>query len=220
MKISSKENPTNNISHTDRWEKRYQELVEFKKEFGHCNVPGRWAENKQLGRWVDNQRYFFKCRKLSVERVQRLRHIGFRFNPRDESWNEVYALLMEFKKSQGHCNVPEKGSGNTKLARWIIDQRIKWKKGKLSEAHIQRLNRLGFVWQMHDASWDGMYSRLLRFKDKWGHCELSYKLGEDKQLSRWVRTQRTRRNRGLLKDERITLLDEIGFKWLQTFKNP
>eukprot|EP00803_Ostreobium_quekettii_P008369 evm.model.scf_648.3 EVM.evm.TU.scf_648.3 scf_648:22258-26753(-) len=36
-----------------RWQQRFNELVEFQKEHGHCNVPRDWPENPQLGDWVN-----------------------------------------------------------------------------------------------------------------------------------------------------------------------
>jgi predicted helicase len=38
------------------WEQRFSELVSYKDEYGHCNVPRGYAENPQLGTWVKVQR--------------------------------------------------------------------------------------------------------------------------------------------------------------------
>lgn len=34
------------------WSERYNELLNFKKIFGHCNVPQKYKNNPQLGVWV------------------------------------------------------------------------------------------------------------------------------------------------------------------------
>jgi hypothetical protein len=34
------------------WGKRFQQLREFKVQFGHCRVPQRYAANPKLGPWV------------------------------------------------------------------------------------------------------------------------------------------------------------------------
>ncbi|CAJ1959166.1 unnamed protein product [Cylindrotheca closterium] len=63
------------------WKQRYQELVEFKKRFGHTKVPKEWPENKQLAGWVRKQRE--QSRRppeesmLTESRKQRLNDIGF-----------------------------------------------------------------------------------------------------------------------------------------------
>jgi hypothetical protein len=97
------------------------------------------------------------------------------------------------------------------LGRWVKTQRIKYKQGKLSKERIRRLERIGFVWRRHDTAWDEMYQKLVRFKDAHGHCDVPTKWNVDRQLGRWVATQRARKK--TLKKERIRRLDEIGFGW-------
>ena len=38
------------------WEVRFQQLVEYKRVHGDCNVPQRYKANPQLGTWVITQR--------------------------------------------------------------------------------------------------------------------------------------------------------------------
>lgn len=40
----------------DNWDKRFQELKEYKQEHGDCKVPSRYSANSSLGQWVTNQR--------------------------------------------------------------------------------------------------------------------------------------------------------------------
>lgn len=39
-------------SQLEQWKQRYQELLEFKDEYGHCLVPLNWATNPSLAHWV------------------------------------------------------------------------------------------------------------------------------------------------------------------------
>ena len=48
----------------DTWQTMYNDLIAFKKREGHCNVP-RNPENKQLGRWCNNQRQAKKKGQLA-----------------------------------------------------------------------------------------------------------------------------------------------------------
>ena len=59
------------------WEARFQQLVEFKTRYGHCNVPR--AAEKSLGQWVSNQRHARKVSKLDANRIRRLEEIGFQW---------------------------------------------------------------------------------------------------------------------------------------------
>ena len=41
--------------HVD-WEERFNELKAYRENYGNCNVPQNYEENKQLGKWVNRQR--------------------------------------------------------------------------------------------------------------------------------------------------------------------
>ena len=62
------------------WEKTYQELVLFKKDFGHCNVPQQWSSNPGLSRWVHRQRQAKRAGKLSAERIGKLQTLGLKWS--------------------------------------------------------------------------------------------------------------------------------------------
>ena len=41
----------------EQWTEKFDELIEFRKERGHCCVPHTFKENPSLARWVKRQRY-------------------------------------------------------------------------------------------------------------------------------------------------------------------
>ena len=67
------------------FEMRCLELIAFKEEFGHCDVPCKYPENKSLGRWCSNTRTTYNRKKkgmkverhLPQSRIERLEEIGF-----------------------------------------------------------------------------------------------------------------------------------------------
>jgi hypothetical protein len=59
------------------WMKRYNELVEYRREFGNCNVPVKYQSQTLLGEWVRRQRQHFKNKSISEERINKLNAIGF-----------------------------------------------------------------------------------------------------------------------------------------------
>lgn len=65
------------------WKRRFEEVVEYKKRFGDCNIPKEWSDNKQLGAWVSTQRKMYKAllagerSSLTPERRSALESIGF-----------------------------------------------------------------------------------------------------------------------------------------------
>ena len=69
-----------------KWKTRYDELIAFKQQHGHCNVPFKYAPNKPLGRWVANQRTSYKLLSqgkpshMTAERQAALEKIGFEWS--------------------------------------------------------------------------------------------------------------------------------------------
>ena len=131
-----------------RWEEMFQQLVEFKKEHGHTNVPQRSGKYAELGTWVRNQRAAKRYnRPIIAGRGKRLDEIGFvwRLVERD-AWERMLERLIEFKKIHGHCNVPQKVGVNKRLGKWVNTQRTHFKRGKLKPDRVQQLKQVGFVW--------------------------------------------------------------------------
>ena len=63
------------------WEVRFQQLVDYKRVHGDCNVPQSYKANQQLGRWVSTQRT--NKETMSEERRKRLNSIGFTWKVRE-----------------------------------------------------------------------------------------------------------------------------------------
>ena len=61
--------------HSVDWEIRFQQLVEYKRVHGNCNVPHEYKANPQLGTWVRTQRT--KKETMSENRRNQLNSIGF-----------------------------------------------------------------------------------------------------------------------------------------------
>jgi hypothetical protein len=106
----------------ENWAGLYQQLLQFKKQHGNCDVPIKWQENPQLGGWVSRQRQFKKSGKLLPERERMLNEIGFIFTRVSKqkeipkivskdmiaSWKKSFDELVAYKKTHGNCDVPMK----------------------------------------------------------------------------------------------------------------
>ena len=64
------------------WKQRYEELLEYKKRFGNCNVPHSYVDNPALASWVKWQRYYKSKGVLALERLEQLDSIGFQWKRR------------------------------------------------------------------------------------------------------------------------------------------
>src|SRR5207248_3525289 len=72
------------------WQLRFRELEEFKREHGHCDVPGRSREHRLLTTWVQHQRRNWNEGQLSSERAEKLRSLGFLFDPFEQQWSATF----------------------------------------------------------------------------------------------------------------------------------
>lgn len=97
---STASNTIINNSNDDPWERHYEQLKVFQKENGHCRVPLRYSESRELNRWVSHQKLAYRhvtdAQKrgeaipsgfswLTEERMDRLNALGFRWTGRKKS---------------------------------------------------------------------------------------------------------------------------------------
>jgi len=204
-----------------QWDSMYDELKEYKQEYGDCNTLSNLRENKSLSFWVSNQRAKYKNKKLSNERIKLLEDIGFEWSqayraPREfaEKWNKMYEKLKEYKQEHGDCNVPSTYQKNKSLAIWIRNQRADYNEGTLSEDRIKHLTNIGFKWRLKQRlPWEERFTALEEYKQTYGNCLVPYPYMENKQLGSWVQGQRKNYKDGRLSEEQINRLENIGFVW-------
>ena len=134
-----------------RWERSLLRLLEFRRRFGHCQVPAAWAENVNLGRWVVKTRGLKNKGRLSVEKVRRLNDVGFVWNARgtrqrahDAVWSGWLAKLHAYHQRYGHWRVPTEQRRWHRLRVWMDNQRISYHRGWLSAERIRRLKKITF----------------------------------------------------------------------------
>jgi len=150
------------------FDERFKDLMFFKEEFGHCNVPRTNSRNNNhlsLGCWCRHIRQSYKAikkggkpsNKLSKADIQRLENAGFEWNL-CKKFDDRFNDLMAFKAEFGHCNVPAIRSRNNEhlsLGCWCNYMRRSYKaikkggmpRSKLSKADIRRLEKAGFEWR-------------------------------------------------------------------------
>ena len=141
-----------------------------------------------------------------------------------DQWAERFSELLAFKAETGHCLVPHCFPSNPSLAQWIKRQRYQHKlkqEGRhctLSGEREAYLEAAGFVWDSHQAAWREKFLTLKRYRTQHGNCRVppTYL---DRSLGVWVKCQRRQRKLFLngeystMTEERIQLLDSLGFEW-------
>jgi hypothetical protein len=137
-------------------------------------------------------------------------------------WEANFRKLRIYQKKNGHCNVPLKDGA---FGRWVGIQREQRKcrdenrqssydNPPITDDQIRKLDSLRFCWSLRTRlSWDSMYTELLSYKGKHGHCRVPQKYVHNKALGRWVGKQRQNRKKNQLNPDRINRLDQAGFVW-------
>jgi len=217
------------------WETRVNELLEFRRRNGHCQVPinPKRKQYRSLSFWVSHQRVLYRSGRLLPERKRRLERVGFDWVSRgrsiefrnstywDKKWERMLAQLERFQRRFGHCKVPVVWAGSRTLSQWVKRQlSLQWE-GTLSKERWRRLNALGLAWRIPgalDPRWENSFQRLEEFRRRFGHCHVPAEWKENLNLGRWVVKTRILRKLGRLSKEKLRRLDEIGFVWNPTSK--
>jgi hypothetical protein len=211
------------------WDESYAALVAYKETHdGNCNSIS-WREDTKLAEWVRWQRNHKN--DLTEDQIARLDDLGFSWTPvhrTDMEWQAKLQQLMHYKSLHGHSNVPIQGGkdGTWKtLGRWVNRQRELYNKHKLPTDRLAQLEAMGFVWRLtkaagcrkkeaprYRAMWHDQYNKLKQFQARHGHCLVKRTGPEsDDHLASWVIRQRARKHS--LSQERMDLLNAIGFEW-------
>ncbi|GAX26280.1 hypothetical protein FisN_16Lh111 [Fistulifera solaris] len=224
-----------------QWMERYERLLAFQKEQGHCNFPNTYPPDPQLAKWVKKQRYNENAGKLRGDRKQLLETIGFAWSKVnnatfDEQWMEAYQQLVAYKDNYGHTRVTAVGVNHQdhnekKLAAWVHNQRALQRSGELRSDRKLLLDKIGFIWRtgkltrlapsaaaILNQRWMDRYDEMVAFQKETGHCRVPFTYPENPQLAIWVLNQRKFQKAGQLRKDRYDLLNRIGFVW-RTLKN-
>src|SRR5439155_18552747 len=121
-------------------------LRKYKEACGNLEISPK--ENLALSRWMDRQRQARRREKLSRERTLQLEKLGFVWDALADRWEDRFAELVAYKRAHGHCDIPTAWVENRALAKWVVNQRVLWKRGKLSLKRISRLNSIGLQWEI------------------------------------------------------------------------
>ena len=132
-----------------------------------------------------------------------------------KKWDKMYSLLVKYKKTNKSITITKKFDDKHRLQYWIRQQRYYYNKKVLCVDRINRLDSIGFVWDVRDAYWIEMYDRLVKYKKQNKTTCVPHIYPADPPLGKWVNHQRTfyKTNNPCLTANRITQLESIGFVW-------
>lgn len=218
------------------WNEWYEKLVAYKEQHGDVDLPARWKDNNELDglcMWLTRQKKQYKNFQYGHKnerpwRVAALQKLGVKWEKRASLWDTHYKELLAYKERHGDCIVPTKAAEYKDLGVWVAVQRNEYlKRGRgeptqLNQKRIDRLNEVGFVWNVTNHQWNEMYKKLVEC------VEAGRSYEDDKELSLWMDRQKReyvkmqegedheRDSLGRLRssrmiEERVQLLKDIGF---------
>jgi hypothetical protein len=197
-----------------RWEDGFRCLEHFHRREGHCRVPDKHREQGyRLGAWVSNQRTAQD--KLAPDRRARLDALGFVWDVLADQWEEGFRFLELFRQREGHCRVPTAHRDPVtgfRLGGWVSERRKD--QATMPPERRQRLDALGFVWNVLEDRWEDGFRCLELFRLREGHCRVPKRYRDPAtgfRLGRWVDEQRTTKETML--PARHARLDALGFEW-------
>jgi len=185
------------------WNQGYVALCEYKAKHGDLDIKTDYIteDGFALGQLVSNIRTAKAQGRRSVflttNHEKQLSDIGFIWDKSDHVWDQYYHVIVEYKKEHGHLNIPAEALSEEGLAigAWVRRQRqIRYGKtnGRLTEAQIQKLDAIGFVWDdCFTQQWNIAVERLEAYKKANGHVNVPTMYVDETgfALGKWLKRQ-------------------------------
>ena len=136
----------------DNWESRFDLVKQYYEEHGNINISQKEViQGVWLGKWILSQKKAMESGKLTNEQIEMLKTLPMEeVGRKDNRWWSMYEEARKYYLKFGHLNVPMDylTSSGKKLSDWIIRQRRNYKLGKMPLEHKEKLDDIGFVWDI------------------------------------------------------------------------
>ena len=216
----------------EKWDFMYQKMQMFYEKNKHCTVPRDYKDRTLYG-WYRKQKLLYKAKLLPKEHLEKLNFINFYFGDGhtlfwEKKWMNSYNQLLKIYNTTGDSNV-KRHKDNTHpffyISNWVAMERGKYKRNKLLDWQIEKLERIGFQWEMSRLpnqlhivdDWLEKLTLLDDYKKENGDCNISQTNKNTKYegLGKWLNDQRDnfKKKRKVLTKERIELLEDLGVVW-------
>lgn len=136
----------------DNWESRFDLVKQYYEEHGNINISQKEViQGVWLGKWILSQKKAMESGKLTNEQIEMLKTLPMEeVGRKDNRWWSMYEEAKKYYLKFGNLNVPMDyiTSSGKKLSDWIIRQRRNYKLGKMPLEHKEKLDDIGFVWDI------------------------------------------------------------------------
>lgn len=193
------------------WEENYKLAKIYYEHYGDLLIPVKFKTSDgytydengiKLGTWMREQRYSFS--KLSPEKQELLKSIGFVLNTRKEGWLRNYELAKMYYEHHGNLNIPQKfttkngftyDEDGVHIGSWLGSQKNQFSNLPKEKQHL--LKRIGLT-NTRNEQWLRNYELAKIYYEYYGdvHMLSKFKTSDgityDKngvQLGRWLSYQ-------------------------------
>lgn len=136
----------------DNWESRFNLVKQYYEEHGNINISQKEViQGIWLGKWIVSQKKAMQEGKLTHEQVEMLKKLPMEeVGRKDNRWWSMYEEAKKYYLKFGNLNIPMDyhTSNGKKLSDWIIRQRRNYKLGKMPSEHKEKLDEIGFIWDL------------------------------------------------------------------------
>ena len=145
------------VPHAKLWSENFELLRQHVIDHGHAAPV---INSDPLGKWARRQRVAFKKGRLSKERADKLRSIGFFFDEAQAKWLRKLEELRRYTLKHGRA-APRRAEGG--LGKWVARQQAEHRQGRLPEERAQMLAGVGVRFG-HTNKEEGQSARLATFE--------------------------------------------------------
>ena len=136
----------------DDWKSRFDLVKQYYEEHGNINISQKEViQGIWLGKWIVSQKKAMQEGKLTYEQIEMLKTLPMEeVGRKDNRWWSMYGEAKKYYDKFGNLNIPMDYlvSNGKKLSDWIIRQRRNYKLGKMPSEHKEKLDEIGFVWDL------------------------------------------------------------------------
>lgn len=136
----------------DNWEARFNLVKQYYEEHGNINISQKEViQGIWLGKWIVSQKKAMQEGKLTHEQIEMLKTLPMEeVGRKDNRWWFMYEEAKKYYLNFGNLNIPMDylTSNGKKLSDWIIRQRRNYRLGKMPSEHKEKLDEIGFIWDL------------------------------------------------------------------------
>ena len=136
----------------DNWEHRFDLVKQYYEEHGNINISQKEViQGVWIGKWIVSQKKAMESGKLTNEQIKMLKTLPMEeVGRKDNRWWSMYEEAKKYYFKFGNLNIPMDylTSSGKKLSDWIIRQRRNYKLGKMPSEHKEKLDEIGFIWDL------------------------------------------------------------------------